>query len=333
MNSAKFKPSNNCAAAAAADDPIQQQHDIHTTNIAATNINIINNNNSTLQQQESHPSLAAFDTDNVSVSDFDGLTDFLQYHDDVDVDAFHLLNNASDDFLRSCCDGSDLPSVDEVVLSVFHHHHTMDENSNNKNNGNNIIINNNLMVHLEEDVGGGDERIRASTAENSLLIGGETVHASSSDQHQHPHGNTSAENSSFHVGGAEDCGSDNVPSNASSATSDLVGSSTIPSYTPSTVPVAHPNENDVLLGRGGRNNQWSGNENLRTMARNMAHAYAVASKRHKPSIALQLVQQVRVLQPPGRYVVVLVCYVLRISLDALRRVLVSFWLSFCILAF
>jgi hypothetical protein len=75
-----------------------------------------------------------------------------------------------------------------------------------------------------------------------------------------------------------------------------------PSYIPSTVPVLQPNENDVLLGRGGRNNQWSGNENLRIMARNMAHAYAVASKRNKPSIAMVLVNQIRNLDPPGRYV-------------------------------
>jgi hypothetical protein len=75
-----------------------------------------------------------------------------------------------------------------------------------------------------------------------------------------------------------------------------------PSYIPSTIPVLQPNENDVLLGRGGRNNQWSGNEKLRIMARNMAHAYAVASKRNKPSIAMVLVNQVRSLDPPGRYV-------------------------------
>jgi hypothetical protein len=41
------------------------------------------------------------------------------------------------------------------------------------------------------------------------------------------------------------------------------------------------------------------------MARHMAHVYAVASKRNKPSIAMILVNQVRSLNPPGRYVGIL----------------------------
>lgn len=70
----------------------------------------------------------------------------------------------------------------------------------------------------------------------------------------------------------------------------------------STAPMIQPTENDVLLGRGGRNNQWSGNENLRTMARQLSAAYKSAPKRNKPAIAWLLVTKVRSLKPPGRYV-------------------------------
>jgi len=71
---------------------------------------------------------------------------------------------------------------------------------------------------------------------------------------------------------------------------------TVPSQT------IQPHQNDVLLGRGGRNNQWTGNENLRTMARQLSSAYKAAPKRNKPSIAWLLVTKVRSLKPPGRYV-------------------------------
>ena len=63
-----------------------------------------------------------------------------------------------------------------------------------------------------------------------------------------------------------------------------------------------PNKNDVLLGRGGKNNQHSGNEQLRHMAREMSHTYAAAPKRNKPTIAWLLVTKLRTLNPPGRYV-------------------------------
>jgi hypothetical protein len=69
-----------------------------------------------------------------------------------------------------------------------------------------------------------------------------------------------------------------------------------------TCPCITPHENDVLLGRGGRNNQWSGNETLRTMAREMSDAYKAAPKRNKPAIAWMLVTKIRSLTPPGRCV-------------------------------
>jgi hypothetical protein len=89
------------------------------------------------------------------------------------------------------------------------------------------------------------------------------------------------------------------------ATSTTTTSTTATSvYTASTIPVEHPNQNDVLLGRGGKNNQWSGNQALREMARTMSHLYSAAPKRNKPAIAMLLVQKMRALTPSGRYVVV-----------------------------
>lgn len=61
-----------------------------------------------------------------------------------------------------------------------------------------------------------------------------------------------------------------------------------------------PNKNDVLLGRGGKNNQHSGNEQLRHMARELSDTYAAAPKRNKPAIAWLLVTKLRTLNPPGR---------------------------------
>jgi hypothetical protein len=111
--------------------------------------------------------------------------------------------------------------------------------------------------------------------------------------------------SGFAANSGMDLNSSSADGNGNDDLAAAVPSTQQPSYIPSTIPVLHPNENDVLLGRGGRNNQWSGNEKLRIMARNMAHAYAVASKRNKPSIAMILVNQIRSLDPPGRYVRIL----------------------------
>lgn len=64
--------------------------------------------------------------------------------------------------------------------------------------------------------------------------------------------------------------------------------------------IVAPHENDVLLGRGGKNNRWSGNEMLRTLAKDMADRYAQAHKRDKPGLAWVLVTQMRQLNPPAR---------------------------------
>ncbi|KAL7581548.1 hypothetical protein ACA910_022112 [Epithemia clementina (nom. ined.)] len=62
-----------------------------------------------------------------------------------------------------------------------------------------------------------------------------------------------------------------------------------------------PHENDVLMGRGGKNNQHSGNEKLRKLARGYCSKYRVSSKKGKSSISRQIVQQMRDLQPPARF--------------------------------
>ena len=64
--------------------------------------------------------------------------------------------------------------------------------------------------------------------------------------------------------------------------------------------VTEPHENDVLLGRGGKNNRHSGNEQLRQMARQYREDYQTATKKGKSQLSRQLVHQVRELSPPGR---------------------------------
>ncbi len=62
-----------------------------------------------------------------------------------------------------------------------------------------------------------------------------------------------------------------------------------------------PRGNDVLMGRGGKNNQWCGNEKFRTMARTQAENYRMSSKKGKSYISRELVRRVRELDPPGRF--------------------------------
>jgi hypothetical protein len=64
--------------------------------------------------------------------------------------------------------------------------------------------------------------------------------------------------------------------------------------------ISTPHENDVLLGRGGKNNQWSGNETLRLFALELSTTYRTALKRNKPSIAWVLVTKMRGLNPRSR---------------------------------
>jgi len=62
-----------------------------------------------------------------------------------------------------------------------------------------------------------------------------------------------------------------------------------------------PHENDVLMGRGGKNNQHTGNEKLRRLARLESKHYRIASKNGKSCISRNLVKLVRCMSPPGRF--------------------------------
>ena len=63
-----------------------------------------------------------------------------------------------------------------------------------------------------------------------------------------------------------------------------------------------PHEHDVLMGRGGRNNQHSGNEILRQFARVQKEKYQTASKKGKSALSRLIVRQMRELDPPARCV-------------------------------
>jgi hypothetical protein len=65
--------------------------------------------------------------------------------------------------------------------------------------------------------------------------------------------------------------------------------------------IEEPNENDILLGRGGKNNQWTGNDGLRIMAHSRCIEYQTAQKKAKSEISRELVEGVQNLDPPGRF--------------------------------
>ncbi|CAJ1966928.1 unnamed protein product [Cylindrotheca closterium] len=65
--------------------------------------------------------------------------------------------------------------------------------------------------------------------------------------------------------------------------------------------IPEPHDNDVLMGRGGKNNQHVGNEQLRSLARGRSMDYQNASKKGKSSISRELVRIVREMKPPGRF--------------------------------
>ena len=62
-----------------------------------------------------------------------------------------------------------------------------------------------------------------------------------------------------------------------------------------------PTGNDILFGRGGKNNLHSGNGQLRTLARAKAKEYQLADKKEKSNVSMDLVNQVHALSPPGRF--------------------------------
>jgi len=62
------------------------------------------------------------------------------------------------------------------------------------------------------------------------------------------------------------------------------------------------NENDVLFGRGGKNNQHSGNKRLRDVAQIHKAAYNSATKKQKSEISRYIVDHMKKLDPPGRFI-------------------------------
>jgi hypothetical protein len=70
---------------------------------------------------------------------------------------------------------------------------------------------------------------------------------------------------------------------------------------------------DVLMGRGGKNNQYIGNEKLRVLARKRSREYQIATKKGKSQISRELVDAIRLSSPPGRYDGLALC-VARISI-------------------
>ena len=64
--------------------------------------------------------------------------------------------------------------------------------------------------------------------------------------------------------------------------------------------IIEPHEHDVLMGRGGRNNQHSGNDILRQFGRLQGENYRVATKKGKSELSRLLVRQMRELDPPAR---------------------------------
>lgn len=63
-----------------------------------------------------------------------------------------------------------------------------------------------------------------------------------------------------------------------------------------------PNENDILLGRGGINHTHSGNTNLRNFAGALAEHYHKAGKKLKTDMSRELVKLVRDQWPSGRFI-------------------------------
>lgn len=74
-----------------------------------------------------------------------------------------------------------------------------------------------------------------------------------------------------------------------------------PHQTPFTELIDHPTDNDILLGRGGYNNKFVGNERLRDFAMEYVEEYLGSTKSEKTHLAKTLVQRIRSLDPPGRF--------------------------------
>eukprot|EP00557_Chaetoceros_sp_GSL56_P011969 CAMPEP_0176476832 /NCGR_PEP_ID=MMETSP0200_2-20121128/275_1 /TAXON_ID=947934 /ORGANISM="Chaetoceros sp., Strain GSL56" /LENGTH=512 /DNA_ID=CAMNT_0017872553 /DNA_START=3350 /DNA_END=4885 /DNA_ORIENTATION=+ len=61
------------------------------------------------------------------------------------------------------------------------------------------------------------------------------------------------------------------------------------------------NDNDVLCGRGGATNSHCGNRSYRKLVKKFKDKYLKAKKKEKPSVAAEVVEIIRNLNPPGRF--------------------------------
>jgi len=65
--------------------------------------------------------------------------------------------------------------------------------------------------------------------------------------------------------------------------------------------IAKPQDHDILNGRGNSINYHPGNQFFRSLVKAVRIQYVAALKPDKPMIAKLLVQQIRNLDPPGRF--------------------------------
>jgi len=65
--------------------------------------------------------------------------------------------------------------------------------------------------------------------------------------------------------------------------------------------IKEPSPNDVLSGRGGRSNHHAGNVNFRKIVNKIRPTYIRSDKREKPIVSFQVVEEIRCLDPPGRF--------------------------------
>lgn len=67
-------------------------------------------------------------------------------------------------------------------------------------------------------------------------------------------------------------------------------------------PIKHPNNNDVLCGRGGRTNTYQGNIQYRDIVTQTKPQYLAETKKlQKRFIAAGVVEKIRAMDPPGRF--------------------------------
>jgi len=65
--------------------------------------------------------------------------------------------------------------------------------------------------------------------------------------------------------------------------------------------IKEPSSNDVLSGRGGRSNHHAGNVHFRKVVNKIRPIYIRSNKREKPHISYQVVEEIRGLDPTGRF--------------------------------